>query len=296
MRRALLAVLMGAPLVVVTGGLLGALLLAKDGYSRGLSAAGVLVVALLALGSLLAVARAAVAAIPARGVPGQAETLRRLSLGEPAAAPVETRWRRLRLAALAGLLAGQAAVGALALRVAAPGWVIALVIALFAAAAAAMARIVGRAAAEEARELDRLGLSATQDMPAHRDQVRPVRDRSGRRRWPMDTVYTGVRHGRAVTIRLFAEGASLVRVAQLTPAPTLCAPGGRRLHAALAAFPALAAAAAALPESAQWEGCEVSTGPAGVEITRGRRGRGARFWLYDLWLAERLAAAVDCAG
>ena len=103
---------------------------------------------------------------------------------------------------------------------------------------------------------------------------------SGRRRLvaaaarPKDTVYRGVRYGRAVYVRLFAEGASLVRVGSLAYAPPLRVSGGRFLRAALAPFGALGAAAASLPESAQWEGCEVTSSPSGFEVTRARPGRG----------------------
>jgi hypothetical protein len=126
--------------------------------------------------------------------------------------------------------------------------------------------------------------------------VRPERFRTGGLRWPKDVVYEGTRHDRAVYVRVFAEGASFVRVVPRAATPPLRATGRRRLAVALSPFGLPAATAAALPESAQWEGCEVVSGPAGIEVTRATRGRGARFWLYDLWLAERLAHAFDDGG
>jgi hypothetical protein len=281
-----------APLAVITGGILGALLLPHDGYVRGVQAACLLLGALLALWILSTL----LAALPARGVPSQEEMRRMLSIADGGPAKESRTWRRWRLVALALSMGGLAALGALALEVDDPGWIFAPMLVFFVGAVAAMRGTAPRAAAEDARELAGLGLTGREAPPAHREAARPAPLYGGRLVWPKDTIYTGVRRGRAVTIRLFAEGASLVRVEPLTVAPSLRVSGGRRLRAELAPFPALAVAAASLPESAAWEGSEVSSGPVGIEISRSRRGRGSRFWFYDLWLAERLAHAVDGGG
>jgi hypothetical protein len=221
LRRTILFIMIAAPSAVILGGLVGALVLDRDGYARGVTVSAVVVGALVGLWIVATASRAIYLAIPARGMPMQ-ETMARLL-------PIN-------------------------------------------------------------------GLTFTEEPPEHRDKVRPERFRTGELVWPKDSVYRGTRHGRQVYIRIFAEGASLVRVVPLVSAPVLRAAGGRRLGVALAPLGALAVAGASLPESAQWEGCEVASGPAGIEVTRAGRGRGSRFWLYDLWLAERLAHALDQAG
>lgn len=297
LRRTLVFVLIAAPAAVILGGVIGALVLEHDGYERGVVASSALVGALVGFWILISAARAVLLAIPARGVPPQEVMARMLSLDRRDAARDDVTWRRRRTAALATWFGGQTGIGAMmvwAPLVDEAKW--AITIGFYVASVAVVAWIAIRAAAEEVRELAALGLTGAKEPPAHRDQVRPERFRTGESVWPKDTVYRGTRHGRAVYIRVFAEGASLVRVAPLVAAPTLRAPGGRCLRAALTPFGALAVAASSLPESAEWEGCEVASGPGGIEVTRVERGRGGRFWLYDLWLAERLAHALDGGG
>lgn len=51
-------------------------------------------------------------------------------------------------------------------------------------------------------------------------------------------------------------------------------------------------AALDLPKAKRWRGVRVEGGRHGIRIER--QSRGVNMWLYDLWLAERLAAAVEC--
>jgi len=48
-----------------------------------------------------------------------------------------------------------------------------------------------------------------------------------------------------------------------------------------------------LAASSQWTGVKVQSGAGGIRVTR--KSSAELAWLYDLWLAEQLAAAADVA-
>ena len=63
-----------------------------------------------------------------------------------------------------------------------------------------------------------------------------------------------------------------------------------RLKAADGAPPAVAEALKSVPNSPRWNGLKGKAGPEGIEVEH--KGVGHGDWLLDLWLAERVAAAV----
>lgn len=140
---------------------------------------------------------------------------------------------------------------------------------------------------EAKKELDALGLSYSQGSGTAESWGRTI---------GIDQIYEGVRHGRAVRIDLFAGGGSLVRLRPLVPIPPFELVGAHRMVLAADNGKPACTVLAALPESAQWEGAFVRATASGIEVWRQKPGRGSRFWLYDLWLAERLAHAYDEAG
>jgi hypothetical protein len=107
------------------------------------------------------------------------------------------------------------------------------------------------------------------------------------------TVFAGERHGRAVRVRFPADEStrsmSQVRVEVAAPEFEFRARDGR-LKAAEGAPAAAAEALKSVPNSPRWNGLKGKAGPGGVEVEH--KGVGHGDWLLDLWLAERLAAAV----
>ncbi len=63
-----------------------------------------------------------------------------------------------------------------------------------------------------------------------------------------------------------------------------------RLKAEDGAPHAAAEALKSVPNSARWNGLKGKAGPKGIEVEH--KGVGHGDWLLDLWLAERVAAAV----
>lgn len=100
------------------------------------------------------------------------------------------------------------------------------------------------------------------------------------------TVFAGERHGRAVEIRT-GSGGTQTTVAASVPAFSLA--GERQRLSADGPVPdAVASMLATLGPSSHWTSVKLTAGPQGIVVTRRRRGD--REWLYDLWLAEHVAA------
>jgi hypothetical protein len=101
------------------------------------------------------------------------------------------------------------------------------------------------------------------------------------------TVYSGRRHGRAVEVML--EGSrSETRVE--APSASFELKGHRQRVRAEGEVPAAVAQLLdGLGASPRWTGMKLEAGPDGIVVSR--RSSGDREWLYDLWLAERLASA-----
>ena len=107
------------------------------------------------------------------------------------------------------------------------------------------------------------------------------------------TEFAGERHGRTVTVRMPADESTRsmcqVRVAVKAPEFEFRTRDGR-LKAADGAPAAVAEALKSVPNSPRWNGLRGTAGPEGIEVEH--KGVGHGDWLLDLWLAERLAAAV----
>jgi hypothetical protein len=107
------------------------------------------------------------------------------------------------------------------------------------------------------------------------------------------TEFTGERHGRKVTVRMPADESvrSLCRTIIGVPAPhfEFRARDGR-LKAVDGAPRAVVEALKSVPNSPRWNGLKGKAGPDGIEVEH--KGHGHGDWLLDLWLAERIAAAV----
>jgi hypothetical protein len=100
------------------------------------------------------------------------------------------------------------------------------------------------------------------------------------------TVLRGQRHGRAVEITL-SGSSSETQVA--APSAAVKLEGHRqRVRADGEVPPAVQALIDGLGASPRWTGMKLEAGPEGIVV--GRRSSGQREWLYDLWLAERLAS------
>jgi hypothetical protein len=106
-------------------------------------------------------------------------------------------------------------------------------------------------------------------------------------------VLSGERHGRAVSVRMPAtEGVrsvSSVRVEVRAPSFSLRSRDGR-VVAGKEAPPDVRAALKSVPASTRWNGVHGHAGPDGIELER--KGGGGSGSLLDLWIAERIAAAV----
>ena len=101
------------------------------------------------------------------------------------------------------------------------------------------------------------------------------------------TVFSGQRHGRAVEVRL--EGSrSETRVT--APSASYELKGHRQRVRAEESVPAAVQRVLdGLGASPRWTGMKLEARPDGIVVTR--KSSGDREWLYDLWLAERLASA-----
>jgi hypothetical protein len=109
------------------------------------------------------------------------------------------------------------------------------------------------------------------------------------------TVIRGRRHGREVEVRLQASQ-YVTNISGSLPAGEANGDGrSGRLGALAGAPPALERAVADLPSDQRWRSVELTTGPDGVSVTRKARSSdaGESRWLYDLWLAERIAGALQ---
>jgi hypothetical protein len=107
------------------------------------------------------------------------------------------------------------------------------------------------------------------------------------------TEFAGERRGRRVTVRMPADEStrSLCRVRVEVPAPEFeFRTRDGRLKAADGAPAGVAAALKSVPNSPRWNGVRGTAGSDGIEVEH--KGVGHGDWLLDLWLAERLAAAV----
>jgi hypothetical protein len=107
------------------------------------------------------------------------------------------------------------------------------------------------------------------------------------------TAFEGERHGRRVTVRMPADESTraMCQVFVRARAPE-CEFRSRdgRLQAADGAPEAFAEALKSVPNSPRWNGLKGTAGPDGIVVEH--KGVGHGDWLLDLWLAERLAAAV----
>ena len=153
---------------------------------------------------------------------------------------------------------------------------------------------LGRAYAASDKALAPLGLSITEKLRV-RIEPRYVGPTQLGPRLRGATVMEGERHGRGVRVRMPAEGVrsrSEVHVSARAPEFELRARDGR-LKAGAAAPPEVERVLAEIPNSTRWNGVKGSAGAEGITIER--KGVRTGDWLLDLWLAERLAVALDRA-
>jgi hypothetical protein len=108
---------------------------------------------------------------------------------------------------------------------------------------------------------------------------------SARLRGPL--ILSGERHGRTVTVHQ-ENGVSEVTVRRPVPVFEARARDGR-MRPARATPTAVRSALAEAPNSTRWNGIGVSGGREGITV---RRTSDLGDWLCDLWLAERLTAAL----
>jgi hypothetical protein len=102
---------------------------------------------------------------------------------------------------------------------------------------------------------------------------------------------SGERHGRRVSI-VMADGSTSVRVISDSPEFEARSSDGK-IRGGKGAVPAeIESSLRLIPGSTEWKNLNVSGGPDGIEVRRKSSGGGTH-WLADLWLAERLAAAVQ---
>jgi hypothetical protein len=100
--------------------------------------------------------------------------------------------------------------------------------------------------------------------------------------------YTGARNGHAIQIE--SQGRrSKTRLAAPTPDFEVQSVEGKLKG--VGKLPASVAAAIDLPKAKRWRGVQVNGGRDEIRIQR--ESRGQSMWLYDLWLAERIAAATQ---
>jgi len=136
------------------------------------------------------------------------------------------------------------------------------------------------------RAMDPLGLSLVERPELHFEpRMPPLWGVNGRLRGQL--LMEGSRHGRPVSVSQ-VERNSTTTVKAAVPSFEANARDGR-IGAGGAAPEAVAAVLAELPNSTRWKGVKVRAGPAGIEVERkGDPGS----WLWDLWLAERLAGKL----
>jgi hypothetical protein len=105
-------------------------------------------------------------------------------------------------------------------------------------------------------------------------------------------VLSGERHGRPVSVRLGSgEVSSTSEVTVRTPSPQFEAKSrDGRVRPAEGTPATIADALQAVPNSTRWKKLKVEGGPEGIVVVR--KGGAQSDWMCDLWLAERLAAAV----
>jgi hypothetical protein len=136
-----------------------------------------------------------------------------------------------------------------------------------------------------------LGLEVTERPKVNIEMRDPVQGRMGPKIHGA-LVLSGERHDRGVSVRLGSgEIASQTEVTVSGRSPAFEAksrdgrvrPGGE-------APEAVAAALTGVPSSTRWKRLRVQGGPEGIVVSR--KGGEQGDWLADLWLAERLAAAV----
>lgn len=136
-----------------------------------------------------------------------------------------------------------------------------------------------------------LGLTVTERPQVGIEMREPVTPRMGPRvRGAL--VLSGERHGRRVSARLGEGergGASEVTVAASSPDFEARSRDGR-VRPGDDAPDSVAAALREVPASTRWKRVRVEGGPAGIVVVR--KGGAQGDWLADLWLAERLAAAI----
>jgi hypothetical protein len=105
-------------------------------------------------------------------------------------------------------------------------------------------------------------------------------------------VLSGERHGRQVSVRLGSgEVSSTSKVTVRVASPEFEAKSrDGKVRPPKDAPAAVAEALGAVPNSTRWKKVKVEGGPEGIVVSR--KGGQQADWLCDLWLAERLAAAV----
>lgn len=106
-------------------------------------------------------------------------------------------------------------------------------------------------------------------------------------------VLEGERHGRGVSVRI-QSGADTVTYLRAPVADFSVAAKGERLKAPQGSPPRVAEALESLKASSHWKGVSVTAGDEGITVIR-TRDTGSE-WLWDLWLAELLAAAGGKSG
>ncbi len=102
--------------------------------------------------------------------------------------------------------------------------------------------------------------------------------------------YAGRRHGRAVSVRIEDGSNVTTQLGGGYPEFEIAAKG-ERLRPADGTPPAIAGLVEPLRASSCWRGVRITGGAGGIRVERTRGG--ARNWLRDLWLAERLADAAS---
>jgi hypothetical protein len=105
-------------------------------------------------------------------------------------------------------------------------------------------------------------------------------------------VLSGERHGRQVSVRLGSgEVSSTSEITVLAAAPEFEAKSrDGKVRPPKDAPAAVAETLGSVPNSTRWKKVKVEAGPEGIVVSR--KGGQQADWLCDLWLAERLAAAV----
>jgi hypothetical protein len=101
----------------------------------------------------------------------------------------------------------------------------------------------------------------------------------------------GERHGRHVTMQRESDGPTIVTVGGSYPEFSVKSDGDR-LRAARGAPAQVGRTLGSLSRSKEWKGVELKAGGDGIAVER-RRDSSGLAWLCDLWLAERLADAVQ---